>query len=74
MNARYLHKPHTDVLDVKEMTSKRGNQYRRILVKWLGKPASDSTWITEDELKRVDPAIHKEFFKAYSSEPSLFST
>ena len=63
-----------EVLDVKEVRSRRGNPYRRILVKWLGKPAGDSTWITEAELKRVDPAIYEEFVKAYSSEPSLFST
>lgn len=32
-----------DVLDVKEVKSRRGNQYRRFLVKWLGKHASEGT-------------------------------
>ena len=63
-----------DVLDVKEVTSRRGHQYRRFLVKWLGKLASESTWIAEEELKKVDPDIHEEFVKAYSSKPSLFQT
>ncbi|EOY08377.1 Uncharacterized protein TCM_022739 [Theobroma cacao] len=40
-----------DVLDVKEVRSRRGNPYRRLLVKWLGKPANESTWIAEEELK-----------------------
>lgn len=61
-----------DVLDVKEVRSRRGNPYRRFLVKWLGKPANESTWIAEEELKRVDPDIYEEYVKAYSSESSLF--
>ena len=32
-----------DVLDVKEARSRRGNSYRKILVKWLGKPTTEST-------------------------------
>ena len=40
-----------EVLDVKEVRSRRGNLYRQILVKWLGKLENDSTWITEAELK-----------------------
>ncbi|OMO50971.1 reverse transcriptase [Corchorus capsularis] len=63
-----------DVLDVKEVRSRRGNMYKRFLVKWLGKPATESTWIAEEELKQVDPEIYEEFIKVYSSEPSLFQT
>ncbi|OMO99805.1 hypothetical protein CCACVL1_03618 [Corchorus capsularis] len=63
-----------DVLDVKEVRSRRGNMYKSFLVKWLGKLATESTWIAEEELKRVDPEIYEEFIKAYSSEPSLFQT
>ena len=32
-----------DVLDVKEARSRRGNSYRKFLVKWLGKPTTEST-------------------------------
>ncbi|OMO60008.1 hypothetical protein CCACVL1_24467 [Corchorus capsularis] len=63
-----------DVLDVKEVRSGRGNMYKRFLARWLGKPATESTWIAEEELKQVDPEIYEEFIKAYSSEPSLFQT
>jgi hypothetical protein len=37
-----------DVLDVKEVISRRSNQYRRFFLKWLGKPTSESTWIAEE--------------------------
>ncbi|GAV69553.1 Chromo domain-containing protein [Cephalotus follicularis] len=55
-----------DVLDVKEVNSRRGNQYRRFLVKWLGKPSSESTWIAEEELKKIDPEIYEEVVKVFA--------
>ncbi|MBA0726528.1 hypothetical protein Golax_002351 [Gossypium laxum] len=33
--------------------SRRGDQYRRFLVKWLGKPASENTGIAEEKLQRA---------------------
>ena len=63
-----------DVLDVKEARSKRGNSYREFLVKWLGKPATESTWIAEEDLKRIDPSIYEVYVKAYSRETSSFPT
>nr|CAD1821732.1 unnamed protein product [Ananas comosus var. bracteatus] len=38
----------------------RGNRYRIFLVKWLGKTASESTWITEDELLKIDSDMYDE--------------
>ncbi|CAL8155920.1 unnamed protein product [Prunus armeniaca] len=61
-----------DVLDIKEVKSRRGNQYRRFLVKWLGKNATESTWVPEEELKRIDPEIYAEVVKAFSPESSSF--
>ncbi|KAH7578446.1 hypothetical protein JRO89_XS01G0382900 [Xanthoceras sorbifolium] len=52
-----------DSLDVREVRSRRGSPYRHFLVKWLGKPASESTWIAEEELKKVDPEIYDEYLK-----------
>ena len=40
-----------EMLEVKEVNSRRGNLYKRFLIKWLGKPTSEATWISEDELK-----------------------
>ena len=33
-----------DSLDVKEVRLRRGNQYERFSVKWMGKPAGENTW------------------------------
>ncbi|ONH93382.1 hypothetical protein PRUPE_8G229300 [Prunus persica] len=57
-----------DVLDVKEVTSKKGNQYRRFLVKWLGKNATENTWIAEYDLKRIVAERYAEVVKAFSPE------
>ncbi|CAL8178467.1 unnamed protein product [Prunus armeniaca] len=57
-----------DVLDVKEVTSKKGNQYRRFLVKWLGKNATENTWIAEYDLKRTVAERYAEVVKAFSPE------
>ncbi|KAF5731906.1 hypothetical protein HS088_TW18G00592 [Tripterygium wilfordii] len=62
-----------EVLGVKEVTSRRGKQYRSFLVKWSGKPATESTWIAEKELERLDPKIHVEVARIFSPESSSFS-
>ena len=61
------------VLDVKEVKSRRGHQYRRFLVKWLGKPVTESTWVAEDELQQLDPEIYAEVSKVFASDIDLFS-
>ncbi|KAL5844504.1 hypothetical protein ACOSQ3_010557 [Xanthoceras sorbifolium] len=63
-----------DILDVREVRSRRGSPYRRFLVKWLGKPASESTWIAEEELKKVNPEIYDECLKVFSSYQNSFLT
>lgn len=35
-------------------------------MKWLGKNTSESTWITEEELNRLDPKIYAEVFEVFS--------
>ncbi|KAK8292735.1 hypothetical protein V6Z11_D06G139500 [Gossypium hirsutum] len=60
-----------DVLDVKKVRSRRGNKYRRFLVKWLGNPASKITWIAEEKLQRVNPEIYAEVVKVFSPELSF---
>ncbi|GAV75137.1 Chromo domain-containing protein, partial [Cephalotus follicularis] len=61
-----------EVLGMTEARSRRGRSYLRFLVKWLGKPSIESTWISEEELKRVDLAVY-EYVHTFSSEPSLSS-
>ncbi|XP_034227864.1 uncharacterized protein LOC117637155 isoform X2 [Prunus dulcis] len=57
-----------DVLDVKVVTSRKGNQYRRFLVKWLGKNATENTWIAEYDLRRIFSERYAEVVKAFSPE------
>ena len=61
-------------LDVKEMTSRRGITYRRFLIKWLGKPACESTWISEEQLRKVDLEMCEEAAKVFSKDITNLST
>ena len=56
------------------MTSRRGNIYRRFLIKWLGKPTCESNWITEEELRKVDLEICEEAAKVFSKDITNLST
>ena len=62
-----------EVLDVKEVKTRRGSQYQLFLVKWLGKPATESTWVAEDELQRIGPEIYAEISKVFASDIGRFS-
>ena len=56
------------------MTSRRGNIYQRFLIKWLGKPACESTWISEEELRKIDPEMCEEVAKVFSKDITNLST
>lgn len=53
------------MLDKKEVAT-RGRKYRKYLVKWVGLPYEDSSWISEEELRTLDregmAAFRKEKF------------
>ena len=42
-----------EVLDRKVVVT-RGGRYKKYLVKWLGLPYEDNTWISKEELKALD--------------------
>ena len=58
------------MLDAKEVKARRGNQYWRFLMKWLGKHDSESTWVTEEELQRIDPQICAQVLEVFLQELS----
>ena len=60
------------LMDVKEVKSRKGNQYRWFLVKWFGKLTSESTWIAEEELKGIDLEVYAEVVEAFSPKLSFF--
>jgi hypothetical protein len=58
------------ILDVKEVKSRWGTD-KQFLVKWFSKPASESTWMAEEGLKKAEPELHDESMKVFSPESSF---
>ncbi|GFZ13346.1 hypothetical protein Acr_23g0017310 [Actinidia rufa] len=48
----------------------RDGGVQRFLVRWSGRPTSDDTWITSDDLQQID----RDLFEYYQSRPSIHST
>lgn len=45
-----------DVLDVRSIITRRGT-YTQYLIRWPGKPSSEDTWISSEELKKLDQLL-----------------
>lgn len=56
---------------MKRVKSWPGTQYQPFLVKWLTKPATESTFVAEDELQQIDPKIYAEV--RFALDVGLFS-
>ncbi|GFY96391.1 hypothetical protein Acr_11g0006970 [Actinidia rufa] len=54
-----------DVIDHQLLSTNRGG-YKKILIKWKGRPLSDWTWITDEEFQRLDHDLY-EHFHAFNS-------
>ena len=50
--------------------STRNQGYQRYLVRWQGRPESDDSWITREDLQRIDPDI----LEKYQSQTNPYST
>ena len=48
------------ILD-EQITFIRRESYQKFLVRWRGRPATDATWITREELQRLAPYLLAEF-------------
>ena len=57
------------ILDDKIVTT-RNKDYFRYLVRWQGRPDSDNSWITREDLQRLDPDL----FEQYQSQVGPYST
>ena len=53
LNLPYAHKSINAILD-EQIVSTRDGGVHRFLVRWRGRLDSDCTWITQDELQRLD--------------------
>jgi hypothetical protein len=58
-----------DILDDQIVSTRQGG-YHKFLVKWKNRPASDSTWITKEDLQRIDPDILERYYSFISPESS----
>jgi hypothetical protein len=70
LNLPYARKEHIDAILDEQIVSTRDGGVQRFLVRWHGRPTSDCTWITRDELQQLDPDL----LEYYQSYPSLHST
>ena len=53
----------------------RGRDYHRYLVHWQNRPESEDTWITKEELQRIDPELFEHLqssMESNSTESSSF--
>ncbi|GFY91156.1 hypothetical protein Acr_07g0013520 [Actinidia rufa] len=53
-----------------QIISTRDGDVQRFLVCWSGRPASDDTWITSEDLQQID----RDLFEYYQSRPAIHST
>ncbi|CAL2237612.1 unnamed protein product [Prunus armeniaca] len=58
-----------DILDDQIVSTRQGG-YHKFLVKWKNRPNSDSTWITQEDLQRIDPDILERYYSFISPESS----
>ncbi|GFY95334.1 acyl-CoA N-acyltransferases (NAT) superfamily protein [Actinidia rufa] len=63
-------KEHIDTILDEQIISTRDGGVQRFLVRWSGRPASDDTWITSDDLQQID----RDLFEYYQSRPASHST
>ena len=59
-------------MDEKVVSTRQGG-YQKFLIKWKDRPDSDNSWLTKEELQRIDPDILEKYYSfispAVSSSP-----
>ena len=73
LNLSYAHKESIDTILDEQIVSTRDGGVHRFLVRWRGRPDSDCTCITRDELQRLDPDL-LEYYQSSSDFHSTGST
>ena len=53
-----------------QVVSTRHGGYQKYLIKWNDRPDSDNTWVTKEELQRIDPDILERYYSFISPEAS----
>ncbi|XP_075640578.1 uncharacterized protein LOC142612363 [Castanea sativa] len=65
LNLPYAHKESIYAILNEQIVSTRDEGVHRFLVRWRGRPDFDCTWITRDELQRLDPDL-MEYYQSSS--------
>ena len=63
-------KEHIDAILDEQIIFTRDGGVQRFLVRWHGRPNSDDTWITSDDLQQID----RDLFEYYHCCPASHST
>ena len=61
-----------DIILDDEFVTSRDGRFRHFLVKWHGRPDSDTTWIQEDDLRHLDSSLLDCYLFSHSSGSSSF--
>ena len=72
LNLPYAHKESIDAILDEQIVSTRDGRVHCFLVRWRGRPDSDCTWITREELYRLDPGLLK-YYQSSSNFHSMGS-
>ena len=70
LKSTLAHKESIDAILDEQIVSTRDGRVHRFLVRWQERPNSDCTWITRDELQRLDPDL----LECYQSSSDFHST
>ena len=70
LNLSYAYKESIDAILDEQIVSTRDGGIHHFLVRWRGQPDSECTWITRDELQRLDPDL----LEYYQSSLDFHST
>ncbi|KAL7148069.1 hypothetical protein ABFS83_06G152600 [Erythranthe nasuta] len=60
-----------DIVDEQVVSTRQGG-YQKFIIKWKNRPNSDNTWVTKEELQRIDPDILERYYSFISPESSFF--
>ncbi|GFZ14469.1 hypothetical protein Acr_24g0006590 [Actinidia rufa] len=63
-------KEHIDAILDEQIISTRMVVFSAFLVRWSGRPVSDDTWITSEDLQQID----RDLFEYYQSRPAIHLT
>jgi hypothetical protein len=66
----HMHVKNILMLLDEHIVSTRDGGVQRFLVRWRGRPTSDCTWITSDELQQLDPDL-LEYYQSYLALHSM---